>query len=271
MISEKGFYGMVSGVITTVMLQPFENIKMALMLPPRELKAQHARSNVIENSRTSCRYIYNADGLTGFYKGLIAATLKAALGCYIYFTGLRAFETDNMTAAQNFTASSLSRLASTFLTNPLNIVETRFELAYFHGYSSVRAAIADIFCREGIRGFFSGGLSSCIKEATFGGFHYMFYEELKTVGWHKLPAGIISGMVATAFTHPFEIIRAKLQTQGLTEQHVYSEHLILGELRKLRREGGWVKGLAPRLIKKPIANTLTFLIFEIMEELKEGG
>jgi hypothetical protein len=35
------------------------------------------------------------------------------------------------------------------------------------------------------------------------------------------------------------------------------------------REGGWGKGLAPRLVKKPIANTLTFLMFEIMEEIKE--
>jgi hypothetical protein len=37
--------------------------------------------------------------------------------------------------------------------------------------------------------------------------------------------------------------------------------MILHELRKLGREGGWAKGLAPRLVKKPIANTLTFLMF----------
>jgi hypothetical protein len=84
---------MISGVITTVTLQPFENIKMALMLPPRELKPIHELNNVIENTRTSCRYIYNADGLRGFYKGLVAATYKAAFGCYIYFSGLRTFET----------------------------------------------------------------------------------------------------------------------------------------------------------------------------------
>jgi hypothetical protein len=127
-----------------------------------------------------------------------------------------------MTAGHNFLASSLSRLASTFLTNPLNVIETRFELAYFHGYDSVSAAMVDIFRREGMGGFFSGGLSSCIKEGTFGGFHYMFYEEFKAIGWHKLPAGILSGMVATWLTHPFEIIRAKLQTQGLTENHNFS-------------------------------------------------
>lgn len=227
MISEKGFYGMVSGVITTALLQPFENIKMALMLPPRELKHLHASSNVFQNCASSCRYIFNIDGVSGFYKGLAAATLKGALGCYIYFTGLRAFDGEQVTALQNFIASSLSRLASTFLTNPLNIIETRFELAYFHGYNSVHAAILDIFRKEGMRGFFSGALSSCIKEGTFGGFHYMFYEEFKAIGWHKLPAGVFSGMMATAFTHPFEIIRAKLQTQGLTEQHKFSEHLIL--------------------------------------------
>jgi hypothetical protein len=34
MISDKGVFGMISGVVTTVMLQPFENIKMALMIPP---------------------------------------------------------------------------------------------------------------------------------------------------------------------------------------------------------------------------------------------
>ena len=41
MINEKGFYGLCSGVTTTILLQPFENIKMALMLPPRKLQALH--------------------------------------------------------------------------------------------------------------------------------------------------------------------------------------------------------------------------------------
>jgi len=29
----------------------------------------------------------------------------------------------------------------------------------------------------------------------------------------------------------------------------------------MMRKGGWANGLAPRLVKKPIANTLTFLMF----------
>ena len=57
MINEKGLYGLISGVTTTIMLQPFENIKMALMLPPHRLESQHEKGNFINNIRTSCMYI----------------------------------------------------------------------------------------------------------------------------------------------------------------------------------------------------------------------
>ena len=80
-------------------------------------------------------------------------------------------------------------------------------------------------------------------------------------------------MFATAITHPFEIIRAKLQTMGLSEQSEglkQSDRLISQHLRRLREEGGWFVGLAPRLIKKPIANMLTFLLFEILEDSRRG-
>ena len=57
MINEKGVYGMISGVATTILLQPFENIKMALMIPPRRLEKQHLNNNVFNNIISSCRYI----------------------------------------------------------------------------------------------------------------------------------------------------------------------------------------------------------------------
>ena len=41
------------------------------------------------------------------------------------------------------------------------------------------------------------------------------------------------------------------------------------EIDKMKNKGGWFKGLTPRLIKKPLANTLTFLLFELFEEVKD--
>jgi hypothetical protein len=51
----------------------------------------------------------------------------------------------------------------------------------------------------------------------------------------KIVAGITSGMFATTITHPLEIIRAKLQTLGLTKKHSFSEHLIIWQLKQMKK------------------------------------
>lgn len=87
-MNEKGFYGMFSGMATTAALQPLENVKMALMIPPRQL---HLSNNFVYNLRNASNYIYASDGISSFYKGIQAATIKAGAGCYIYFSILRHF------------------------------------------------------------------------------------------------------------------------------------------------------------------------------------
>jgi hypothetical protein len=145
---------------------------MALMLPPKNLEL---KGNFLQNVSTAVDYIKKVEGMKGFYKGLLAATLKAASGCYIYFGILRYFEKEDQSARKNFTLSSLARIVSTIITNPLNVIETRFELADFHLYTSIRGAIKNIYKHEGFSAFFSGCLASCIKEGLFSGFYYMLY------------------------------------------------------------------------------------------------
>ena len=142
MISQNGLLGMVSGVITTALLQPFENVKMAIMIPPARLTLN---DNFLTNISTASKYIYQQDGWNGFYKGLVAAVFKAALGCYSFFGTLKYLEREDQHAGHNFIHSFTARIVSTIVTNPLNIIETRFELADFHGYNSVHGAIIDIY------------------------------------------------------------------------------------------------------------------------------
>lgn len=80
-------------------------------------------------------------------------------------------------------------------------------MADFKGYHNIRGAVVDIYRKEGLRGYFSGGLTSCLKEGFFAGFYYMFYEGLKEHGLNKMAAGMLGGMMSTAVTHPFELIR----------------------------------------------------------------
>lgn len=89
MVSQNGLLGMMSGVISTVLLQPFENIKMALMIPPKTLSL---KGNVAVKIGLASNFIYKVNGWKGFYKGLVAGVFKSSLGCYTFFGTLRYFE-----------------------------------------------------------------------------------------------------------------------------------------------------------------------------------
>jgi len=62
---------------------------MALMIPPKKL---NLNNNFLVNIKTASTFIYIEDGYKGFYKGMIAAILKAALGCYSFFGTLKYLE-----------------------------------------------------------------------------------------------------------------------------------------------------------------------------------
>ena len=59
---------------------------MAIMIPPQDL---NLKGNFIANINDASKYIYKVDGWKGFYKGMIAAVFKAALGCYSFFGTLK--------------------------------------------------------------------------------------------------------------------------------------------------------------------------------------
>lgn len=59
------------------------------MLPPSDLKLTN---NHFKNIYYGTKYIIKVNGYKGLYKGLTAAAVKAGLGCYIYFTILRALQ-----------------------------------------------------------------------------------------------------------------------------------------------------------------------------------
>lgn len=72
-----------------------------------------------------------------------------------------------------------------------------------------------------------------------------------------------AGMISTFTTHPFEIIRTNIQVHinfHADEAH-YKEKPIAAQLHGLLKDGKLLDGVAPRLIKKPLANTLAFLLF----------
>ena len=172
---------------------------MALMIPPRNMALTN---NAFLDMHIAGKYIVHSDGVIGFYRGLIAGALRSGFGCFFYFSILRLNTNPAESSLHDFLISSFARIVSTVLTNPLSSIETLFELKDYKKYETLGEAAKDIYLEEGFKGFFRGGLASCIKEGLFAGFYYMFYEELKKQGLNKIVAGVFSGMLGTTITHP---------------------------------------------------------------------
>lgn len=139
-----GLLGAMSGVAAAGLFQPLENIKVTMMLPPRDLTLHQ---NFFRNFITTYRYIVNTEGWRGLYQGVTASSTRSGIGSLIYFEILRWLEdtTKKNNFASNFFNSLGARLVSTALTNPLSVIETRYELVTFHGYNSMGDAFVKIY------------------------------------------------------------------------------------------------------------------------------
>jgi hypothetical protein len=83
---KNGYYGYLAGTTTAAILQPLDNIKMALIVPPNKLSLSN---NFMKNLYLAFCYIKVEEGWKSFYKGLVVNTIKTGLSSAVYFYLLR--------------------------------------------------------------------------------------------------------------------------------------------------------------------------------------
>jgi hypothetical protein len=77
---------------------------------------------------------------------------------------------------------------------------------------------------------------------------------------------LLAGAFCTALTHPLEIVKAEIQSQVITHNGAAGSGIVR-QLTVLMQTGELFRGLAPRVIKKPLCNTFAFVMFEMMEKM----
>jgi hypothetical protein len=276
MMSNNAFVGAFSG-LSVVLLQPLEILKVTLIVNPTQKLASHNASRQVSSLATGVKLIYQMGGLRGFYKGLFPASVESVAGAAVYFQTLHSFNKTSKYmglhgSKADFATSAAARMVATVMTNPFAVIRTRLQIPGFTGYSNVFDGARKIYASEGSRGFLKGVAPAIVKDAPFAGLYYALMnitkEHLKPLNLSNssstMTAGMIAGMIATSVTHPLEILRTMAQVDSKKQQDGYFSRLssILGQ------DGvkGLTKGLAPRLLKKPLANTLAFAMFEVAKK-----
>eukprot|EP01017_Pseudomicrothorax_dubius_P042469 TRINITY_DN6936_c0_g5_i1.p1 TRINITY_DN6936_c0_g5~~TRINITY_DN6936_c0_g5_i1.p1 ORF type:complete len:301 (-),score=58.07 TRINITY_DN6936_c0_g5_i1:112-1014(-) len=277
--------GAAAGIVTGFVLQPLEVVKMFIIVNPLKI-ASLDNSGLIRASLISIQQINRLEGLRGFFRGMSPALLRYLVGSGVYFGLLQEFRVlfanNRNDEVKNFLASSLARLGSGFITNPLTVIRARCEVVGSNDYNGVFHALRKINREEGIRGFMKGTIATAWRDAPFAGLYFMILSKsnqyLKQldipVSLATFISGMIGGSIATAATQPFEVIRTRIQVNFHSKTNGQEYAGILDAIKRIHKEEGpkgFLRGLLPRLMRKPLNNALTFTLFEIMSSIGIEG
>eukprot|EP00898_Chlorokybus_atmophyticus_P002551 jgi/Chlat1/3297/Chrsp22S03540 len=177
------------------------------------------------------------------------------------------------------------------LTNPVWVIKTRLQLQRRsvnnnNNYRGTLDALRRIAAEEGVRGLYRGIVPSLLL-VSHGAIQFTVYEELKrmvltyrqrrsgeaqqklTSTQETLPSGdaaivgAASKLVASLFTYPTQVIRARLQQRPVNGHRAYTSvwHTVA---TTYANEGirGFYRGMTPNILRTLPAASITFLAYE---------
>lgn len=145
------------------------------------------------------------------------------------------------------------------------MLETRFVMPGPRQHRNLYTAVNSLYKKEGFKVFWKGTIPTCIKDGLFAGIYYQLYQATKNQlsgyeTFNNFVSGLFAGAFATVISHPFEILRAKVQSGNNTICSKLASGL--GQIYNKEGISGFMKGVGPRLARKPLINASTFMVFE---------
>lgn len=191
----------------------------------------------------------------------------------------------------NLTTGAVVRASVGFIMMPTTIIKIRYE-SDLYTYKSIAGAAQAIWRAEGLRGFFSGYGATALRDAPYAGLYVLFYEQCKqnlslmynASRIHEnaqapprvsvvpsmsinFAASAIAAGVATTITHPFDVLKTRLQLMPGRYLNVFE-----GAKYMLRDDGirSLFNGLGLRMGRKAVSAALTWTIYEEMVKQAEN-
>ncbi|GMI14975.1 hypothetical protein TrVE_jg10963 [Triparma verrucosa] len=169
--------------------------------------------------RPTLTNILRTEGLTSLYRGLTPSLIMAVPSTAVYFTAyerLRQMSHPSYSwlTSSPFMCGALSRTLSTTCVTPLELVRTRWMniSASVPGHT-LADELRGIFLQSGFRGLFHGLNVTLMRDVPFSGVYWLSVEVLRGEGVGDFLGGMVSGVVASCFTTPFDVVKTRMQVE----------------------------------------------------------
>lgn len=238
------------------------------------------------------RHLFAMEGMRGFYKGNAANCLKVAPTKGIQFVAFEALKRaifrfrsrsedpesqKPLVAAERFLAGGLAGMLAATLCYPLDTAKTLLT-AYPDKYRGVWQTMTSITNMQGVRSLYRGLSPTLVAMMPYAGLDFAIYEQLKLVYLRRkkkeanllilLCIGAFAGAVAQTACHPLDVIRKRLQLQGIGGRPVLYKNMIDATKGIIQKEGigALYRGLQPMYVSAIPSAGVSYFVYELVKK-----
>uniref|UniRef100_A0A671LPN0 Mitochondrial basic amino acids transporter n=1 Tax=Sinocyclocheilus anshuiensis TaxID=1608454 RepID=A0A671LPN0_9TELE len=262
----------VSGAAGVLVGHPFDTVKVRL------LQVQSVDKPLYRGTYHCFQSIVRQESMLGLYKGIgspmMGLTFINAIVFGMQGNAMRVLGAD--TPLHQFLAGAAAGFIQCVICCPMELAKTRMQMqgtgeksASRKMYRNSLDCLIRIHRKEGVRGINRGMVTTVIRETPGFGVYFLAYDTLtRALGCDAdadyiipklLLAGGMSGMASWISTYPVDVIKSRLQADGVGGANRYDG--IVDCVRQSWRREGWrtfTRGLTSTLLRAFPVNATTF-------------
>ncbi|KAH0506315.1 Mitochondrial basic amino acids transporter [Microtus ochrogaster] len=254
--------------------------------PQVRLQVQNTEKPQYRGTLHCFQSIIKQESVLGLYKGLgsplMGLTFINALVFGVQGNTLRALGQDS--PLNQFLAGAAAGAIQCVICCPMELAKTRLQLQDVgpaRTYKGSLDCLVQIYRHEGLRGINRGMVSTLLRETPSFGVYFLTYDVLtRAMGCEPddhllvpklLLAGGTSGITSWLSTYPMDVVKSRLQADGLQGAPRY--HGIVDCMRQSYQAEGWrvfTRGLASTLLRAFPVNAATFATVTVVLTYTRG-
>ncbi|KAK1398160.1 Mitoferrin like [Heracleum sosnowskyi] len=274
--------GSVAGSVEHMAMFPIDTLKTRMQVMGSSSSTSY--SAPVINLRQSLSSILRIEGPAGLYRGIAAMGIGAGPAHAVYFSvyetfkkSLLAYGSPNNSAVYAV-SGVFATVASDAVITPMDVVKQRLQLKN-SPYKGVGDCVRKVLFEEGVGAFYVSYRTTVLMNAPFTAVHFAAYEAAKKGLMELSPdsvaddetllvhatAGAAAGGLAAAVTTPLDVVKTRLQCQGVCGCDRFSSCSIGDVTQSIVKKDGYVglmRGWLPRMLFHAPAAAICWSTYE---------
>ncbi|XP_037085822.1 mitochondrial basic amino acids transporter-like [Pollicipes pollicipes] len=272
--------GCVGGVAGVVVGHPLDTVKV-------RIQTQCARNPTYRGTFHCLHSILVKEGTRGLYRGLTSPMFGVAAVNALTFGiqgNVRRLMADPDCLSAQCRAGMIAGGCQAIVVSPMELVKSQLQVQSDttgmgrRFFRSPWDCCRQLYASTGWRGLMRGYWITVAREVPAFGLYFGTYELLTTglVGdqrkslSHMLLAGGMAGVASWVFTYPIDVVKTRIQTDGMAGIQLYSGYINCVH-HTFQREGwrGFVRGVNSASIRAFPTNAVTLAVVSVILELNQ--